>query len=148
MPFDKGKTDVIKQLEQAMDLALAESAVVPAAAAGTDYEVPVYVAPSGGSGTTLSRASIFTAAAVNATAATTAATLKFRQYRAGSLVGDITGASSYATSATLAARTEKNLFSGALALNPGDLITLQNSHTGDGAALPILAAVVEASPSV
>ena len=148
MPFNKGKTDVVGQLQDGMDLADTHASVVPAAVAGTDYEVPVYVAPSGGSGTTLSRASLFAAVAVSATAATTAVTLKFRQYRAGSLVGDITGASSYATSATLAARTEKNLFSGALALSPGDLITLQTTHTGDGAALPILAAVVEASPSV
>ncbi len=148
MGFNKGRTDVIQQLEDAMDLPDTHEVVVPSTAAGTDYEVPVYAAPSGGSGTTLGRASIFAAAAVDATAATTAATVKFRQYRAGSLVGNVTGASSYVTSATLDAQTEENLFSGSFELDPGDLITLQTTHTGDGAALPALLAVVEASPSV
>ncbi len=147
MPFDYGRTDTIKQLEANMDLSRSQAVTVPAIAAGTDQEVAVHLAPSGGSGTTLTRASIFAAAAITG-AATNTATVRFRQYRAGALVGNVTGGSAYTTTASLAAQTEQNLFSGAFALQPGDVITLQTTHAGSGAALPTLTAVVEASPSV
>ncbi len=147
MPWNPNETDWIAQAEGLAGVARPHHAVVPAAAAAADYEIAVFKAGASGIGTTLTRLSIIADVAI-AGAATNYQTLQFRQWRGGALVGTVPGATTYATTANLAALTELALFSGAFALQPGDIITLQSVHAGTGAALPALTAVVEASPSV
>lgn len=147
MPFNPQETDFIGQLESLASNPTPELSSAPAATAASDYEVPVFVAGHQGAGTTVSRLSIYAAAAITG-AATNYQTLQFRQWRAGALVGAVSGQTLYVTTASLAAQTEKNLFSGSLVLQPGDVLTLQSVHSGTGAALPIITAAVEFSPSV
>jgi hypothetical protein len=147
MPLDTQRTDTVTQLEALANIPITEMVVVPAAAAAAAYEVPVFKAPSRGLATVLNRLSIIAAVAI-AGAATNFQTVQFRLWRAGVLVGTITGAVTYVTTASLAVQTELVLFnlSSTVALavmQPGDVLTLQSATTGTGAALPALTAVIE-----
>jgi hypothetical protein len=147
MPFNPNETDDISQLKALESDPSPEMTTAPAVAAAVAYEIPVFVNGHGGVGTTITRLAIYAAAAITG-AATNFQTLQFRQFRAGVLVGLLTGATTYVTTASLATLTEKLLFTGAVVLQPGDLLTLQSVTTGTGAALPIITTVVESSPSV
>lgn len=147
MPIDTQRTDTVTQLEALANIPVTETAIVPAAAAAAAYEVPVFKAPSRGLATVINRLSIIAAAAITG-AATNFQTVQFRLWRAGVVVGPITGAVTYVTTASLAVQTELVLFnlSSTVALavmQPGDVLTLQSATTGTGAALPALTAVIE-----
>jgi hypothetical protein len=150
MPIDPQRTDTLVQLEALANIYLSTVTVVPAVAAATAYEIPVYKAPALGSATAIRRLSIAPATAI-AGAATNFQTLQFRVWRAGAFLALITGATTYATTASLAVQTESVLFAvsttvALLYLLPNDIITLQNATSGTGAALPVIAATIEASP--
>src|SRR5581483_7644868 len=147
MPFNPYETDVIGQLENLASNPTPELSSAPAATAAADYEIPIFVAGHQGTGTTVTRLSIYAAAAITG-AATNFQTVKFRQWRAGALVGAVPGQTPYVTTASLAAQTEFVCFTGALALQPGDVLTLSSIHSGTGAALPNITALIEFSPSV
>ncbi|GAC1649469.1 MAG: hypothetical protein NVS4B6_24590 [Mycobacterium sp.] len=149
MPLDVQRTDTITQLEGLANIPQTAMAIVPAVAAAVAFEIPVYKAPSRGSAVIINRLSIIAAVAITG-AATNFQTLQFRQWRAGVLVGLLTGATTYVTTVTLAVQTELALFLPsstvtAAALLPGDVLTLQNVASGTGAALPTLTVVVESS---
>jgi hypothetical protein len=150
MPLDLYRTDTVTQLEALAGIPNVEMVTVAAVAAGVAYEVPVFKSPSKGLATVINRLSIIAAAAITG-AATNFQTVQFRQWRAGVLVGVITGATTYVTTASLALQTELALFAvsstvSQLSMLPGDVLTLQSVTTATGAALPVLTVAVEWSP--
>ena len=137
-------------LEQAAALAAiprTHSMYVASASAAADYEVGVYKAPAQGAGAAVTRVSFVVDTAITG-AATNTATITVRQYRAGTLVGAVSGVTAFVTTASLAVLTEQVLFSGQLNLRTGDVLTVQTTHAGTGAALPALRVFVEAAPLV
>lgn len=140
------QTDWIAQVQsQSLVGIITESVVIPARTAADGTETIVFRAPSNCQTVTIFKVSIIPSVAITG-AATNFQTLSTRKIH-GVTPAAITGATTFVTTASLAVFTANNLYSNytttALTISASDSITLKNTATASGAALPEMVVVVE-----
>lgn len=145
MPFNRSQTNWQEQIIALVSLARPTHTAVPAQAAGAATELVVTKVPHTADAAALTRLEVIFDAAIAGGASANTATIQFRLYRAGALVGPLGNA--YVTTEAAAAMTPVALLTAATELQADDVVTVQITSAGTGEALPAFLALGELSPS-